>query len=63
MTDPPIEGIAGAFVARLSGRPFVYNLRDMYPDMAVGGDIVRPGKWIGTLGEVAPPSPRAAPHA
>jgi colanic acid biosynthesis glycosyl transferase WcaI len=46
MTDPPIEGIAGAFVARLSGRPFVYNLRDMYPDMAVGGDIVRPGKWI-----------------
>jgi colanic acid biosynthesis glycosyl transferase WcaI len=46
MTDPPIAGIAGAFVARLSGRPFVYNLRDMYPDMALGGDIVRPGKWI-----------------
>jgi colanic acid biosynthesis glycosyl transferase WcaI len=46
MTDPPIAGIAGAFVGRLSGRPFVYNLRDMYPDMAVGGDIVRPGKWI-----------------
>jgi colanic acid biosynthesis glycosyl transferase WcaI len=46
MTDPPIAGIAGAFVARLSGRPFVYNLRDMYPDMAVGGDIVRNGKWV-----------------
>jgi glycosyltransferase involved in cell wall biosynthesis len=43
MTDPPIEGIAGALVARLSGRPFVYNIRDMYPDMAVGGAIVRPG--------------------
>jgi len=43
MTDPPIEGIAGAMVARLSGRPFVYNIRDMYPDMAVGGSIVRPG--------------------
>jgi colanic acid biosynthesis glycosyl transferase WcaI len=43
MTDPPIEGIAGALVARLSGRPFVYNIRDMYPDMAVGGSIVRPG--------------------
>jgi len=43
MTDPPIEGIAGAFVARLSGRPFVYNIRDLYPDMAVGGSIVRPG--------------------
>ena len=43
MTDPPIEGIAGAFVAQLSGRPFIYNIRDMYPDMAVGGSIVRPG--------------------
>jgi putative colanic acid biosynthesis glycosyltransferase WcaI len=43
MTDPPIEGIVGAFVARLSGRPFVYNIRDMYPDMAVGGAIVRRG--------------------
>ena len=45
MTDPPIEGLAGAIVARLSGRPFVYNIRDMYPDMAVGGSIVRPGSF------------------
>jgi glycosyltransferase involved in cell wall biosynthesis len=45
MTDPPIEGIAGAVVARLSGRPFVYNIRDMYPDMAMGGSIVRPGSF------------------
>jgi len=46
MTDPPVAGIAGALVARLAGRPFVYNIRDMYPDMAVGGDIVRPNKWM-----------------
>lgn len=46
MTDPPVAGIAGAFVARLGGRPFVYNIRDLYPDMAVGGDIVRPSRWI-----------------
>lgn len=45
MTDPPIEGIAGALVARLSGRPFVYNIRDLYPDMAVGGSIVAPGSF------------------
>jgi glycosyltransferase involved in cell wall biosynthesis len=45
MTDPPIEGIAGALVAYLSGRPFVYNIRDLYPDMAVGGAIVRPGSF------------------
>lgn len=46
MTDPPLEGIAGAFVSRLSGRPFVYNLRDMYPDMALGGQIVGPAPWV-----------------
>src|SRR5271163_3347373 len=45
MTDPPVAGIAGAFIARLAGRPFVYNIRDLYPDMAIGGDIVRAGKW------------------
>ena len=46
MTDPPIEGIAGALVAGLQNRPFVYNIRDMYPDMAVGGDIVKAGPWV-----------------
>jgi colanic acid biosynthesis glycosyl transferase WcaI len=46
MTDPPVAGIAGAFIARLAGRPFVYNIRDLYPDMAVGGDIVRPNGWV-----------------
>lgn len=45
MTDPPIEGIAGALVARLSGRPFVYNVRDLYPDMALGGSIVHAGSF------------------
>ncbi|HEY6465261.1 MAG TPA: glycosyltransferase family 4 protein [Candidatus Acidoferrales bacterium] len=46
MTDPPIAGIAGAFVSRMSGKPLVYNIRDLYPDMAVGGDIVRPSEWV-----------------
>jgi colanic acid biosynthesis glycosyl transferase WcaI len=43
MTDPPFEGIVGALVALLKRKPYVYNIRDMYPDMAVGGSIVRPG--------------------
>jgi glycosyltransferase involved in cell wall biosynthesis len=46
MTDPPVMGIAASYVARLTGRPFVYNIRDLYPDMAVGGDIVRPSRFI-----------------
>ena len=43
MTDPPFQGIVGAIVALLKGKPYVYNIRDMYPDMAVGGSIVEPG--------------------
>jgi colanic acid biosynthesis glycosyl transferase WcaI len=41
-----VAGIVGAFIARLAGRPFVYNIRDLYPDMAIGGDIVRPNSWV-----------------
>jgi glycosyltransferase involved in cell wall biosynthesis len=44
MTDPPFEGIVAAFVAMLKRKPFIYNIQDMYPDMAVGGSIVPPGK-------------------
>jgi len=43
MTDPPYQGIIGALVATVKRRPFFYNIRDMYPDMAVGGAIVAPG--------------------
>jgi colanic acid biosynthesis glycosyl transferase WcaI len=41
MTDPPYQGIVGAVVAMLKRKPLVYNIRDLYPDMAVGGDIVK----------------------
>ena len=44
MTDPPFQGIVGAIVAMLKRKPFVYNIRDLYPDMALGGAIVEPGR-------------------
>lgn len=43
MTDPPFEGIVGAFVALLKRKPYVYNVRDLYPEMAVGGAVIAPG--------------------
>lgn len=43
MTDPPFQGIVGAFVAVLKRRPYVYNIRDLYPEMALGGELVQPG--------------------
>ena len=44
MTDPPFQGMLGAFVAMLKHKPYVYNIRDLYPDMAIGGAIVPPGR-------------------
>ena len=46
MTDPPFQGIVGAFVAMLKRRPYVYNIRDLYPDMAIGGSIVEAGLFV-----------------
>jgi len=43
MTDPPFEGIVGAIVSRLNHKPYIYNIRDLYPDMAVAGTIIEPG--------------------
>src|SRR6202048_5230401 len=43
MTAPPFAEIVGAFVAMLKNKPLLYNIRDMYPDMAVGGSIVEAG--------------------
>jgi colanic acid biosynthesis glycosyl transferase WcaI len=45
MTDPPIEGIVGASIAKFLGRPFVYNIRDLYPEMALAGGILHQGIW------------------
>lgn len=50
MTDPPFQGIIGAFVATLKRKPYVYNIRDLYPEMALGGSLVKPG-WLSRVWE------------
>ncbi|HVB32808.1 MAG TPA: glycosyltransferase family 4 protein [Patescibacteria group bacterium] len=46
MTDPPVAGLLGAWLARQRRLPFVYNIRDLYPDMALGGAIVQNDAWV-----------------
>jgi colanic acid biosynthesis glycosyl transferase WcaI len=43
MTDPPFNGIVGAYLSVLKRKPLIYDIQDMYPDMAVAGSIVQPG--------------------
>lgn len=46
MTDPPIVGIIGAIIAKLRGCPFVYNIRDLHPDMALASGLIEPSCWV-----------------
>jgi colanic acid biosynthesis glycosyl transferase WcaI len=43
MSDPPFNGIAAAILAALKRKPLIYDIQDLYPDMAVAGSIVAPG--------------------
>jgi len=43
MTDPPFNGITAAIMAMLKRTPLIYDIQDLYPDMAVAGSIVKPG--------------------
>ena len=40
-------------MALLKDKPYVYNISDMYPDMAVGGSIVQAGADGARVGEAA----------
>src|ERR1700688_3080892 len=43
MTDPPFTGIVAALLSVLKRKPLIYDIQDMYPDMAVAGSILKPG--------------------
>jgi glycosyltransferase involved in cell wall biosynthesis len=43
MTDPPFNGIVAAYLSLLKRKPLLYDIQDLYPDMAVAGSIVQPG--------------------
>lgn len=43
MSDPPFQGIVTALIAMLKKKPYIYNIRDLYPDMAVDGGLIGRG--------------------
>lgn len=46
MTDPPLTSLVGAVVAKLRGIPWIYNIRDLHPDMAIAAGVVRQGSLV-----------------
>jgi colanic acid biosynthesis glycosyl transferase WcaI len=43
MTDPPFNGISAGIIGMLKRKPVVYDIQDMYPDMAIAASLIRPG--------------------
>lgn len=47
MTDPPLVALVAALTASVRRVPFVYNVRDLHPDMALAAGLARPGLLAG----------------
>ncbi len=45
-TDPPFLGIIAMFISRLRGVPYIYNCRDLYPDVALGLQKINKGAAV-----------------
>src|SRR4030042_1194718 len=43
MTDPPIVGLLGALTSVIRGIPFIYNIQDLHPEMALASGMIRRG--------------------
>ena len=48
MTDPPVVVVVAAFVSLVRRLPFIYNVRDLHPDMAAASGLIRPGFLLAT---------------
>lgn len=51
-STPPTMGLVGAVLKKLKGKPFVYNLQDIFPDSLVTGNITHKGSIIWKIGSI-----------
>lgn len=49
-STPPIQGILGAFLHKLRGVPFIYNLQDIFPDSLAGTGLAKRGGVLWNIG-------------
>jgi len=51
-TDPPLIATIGYLAKRLKGWRFIYNIQDLYPDMAIALGMIKRG-WVSNLCNMA----------
>lgn len=51
-STPPTQGAMAALIKKLTGRPFIYNLQDIFPDSLVGAGLSHKGSILWKIGRV-----------
>lgn len=51
-STPPTQGAMAALIKKCTGRPFVYNLQDIFPDSLVAAGMTRKGSILWKIGRV-----------
>lgn len=51
-STPPTQGAMAALIKKCTGRPFVYNLQDIFPDSLVGTGLSHEGSLLWKIGRV-----------
>ena len=46
MSDPPLAGLIAWTAGRIRRRPYVYNVQDLHPDMALASGLIRRGPFV-----------------
>lgn len=49
-STPPIQGMLGAFIKKLRGIPFIYNLQDIFPDSLIGTGLAKKDGLLWKIG-------------
>lgn len=51
-STPPIQGVVAAFIKKIRGIPFVYNLQDIFPDSLVGTGLAKKEGFFWKIGRI-----------
>lgn len=51
-STPPTQGAMAALIKKCTGRPFIYNLQDIFPDSLIGTGLSHQGSILWKIGRV-----------
>lgn len=50
VSTPPIQGMMGAIIKKFRGKPFIYNLQDIFPDSLINNGLAKKNGLLWNIG-------------